>query len=589
MDNTNKLETALDLIKDNNFQQAKETLTEILASDPNNIEAVRSLGLCNVNLNLLDEAKTNFEKCIATNPEDALAWYYYGTILEIKNDLIGAKNSFLKVLELREDYTDAYKSLAVIYLKTQENEKVLEFSDRLLELASEDYQAFYITGIANMSLKNFDRAIELFQKAIEINPEHAVLYNNLGTALMSIQKIDEAIEAFSKAIETEPETPVSYYNCGVCYQVKERHNDAFNFFKRAYELSPTAFHLNSLATAAFNAQMWDESIKYYNALIAANPEKQNYQYNLACAYQAIKEYPKAISLLENLNIINTKTTQIAEKLAEIYVESNNLEAAKSIYANLMNKGKVSPEIYYQYAMLCAKTDDMDKAELILKKVLLLDNNNAQAHKDLGIIYLSKRLFDYAKEEFLAAYSINPDDKVITFELGNYWQLMSNNTEAQKYYDILLKSEEIEPSMYLPIGMNFIALNKLDKATEVLTTALSKNPQNTEIIHNLAKIYFIKKDYKIAKELLEDSYFIEPSADTANSLAAVYFELGEYDEANKLYQKIDQIYPNKISNLINIGRCFIHSGNNEKAKEYLDKALEYFPDSEEAKELLENIK
>ncbi len=583
------LEKALELIKDNNFQEAKEILTEIISQEPDNFEAIRSLGLCNVNLNILDEALVNFQKCIDNNPEDALSWYYKGTILELKNDLINAKQCFLQVIVLREDYVDAYKSLAVIYLKMQQNDKVIEMSEKLLELANEDYQAFYITGIANMGIKNYTRAIELFEKAIEINPNHAVLYNNLGTALMSLQNITGAVDAFLKAIEIEPETPVSYYNAGVCFQIKEKHKGAFEFFKKAYELNPSNFHLNALATAAFNAQMWEEAIKYYNALISANPEKQNYQYNLACAYQAIREYSKAISLLENLNIINTKTTQIAEKLAEVYIESDNLEAAKSIYANIMNKGKVSSEIYYQYAMLCAKTNDMDKAENILKKVLLLEPNNSNAHKDLGIIYLSKRLFDYAKDEFMAAYELEPNNKTIIFELANYWHLMSNHTEAQKYYDLLIESKEIEPSMYLPIGMNFIALNNLDKATEILTEALKYNPQNVEVLHNLAKIYYITKDFTVSKQLLEDAYFVSPTPETANSLASVNFELEEYEEANKLYLQINQSYPNNVSNLINIAKCQMRLKNNEKAKEFLEEALKCFPESEEAQELLESVK
>ena len=492
MEYNNKLENALELIKDAKYDEAKILLTEITEAEPENTEAIRSMGLCNVNLNVLDEALSNFKHCIEKNPEDALALYYYGTILEMRNDLVGAKESFLKVIELREDYADAYKSLSVIYLKLQENEKIIEFSEKLLSLAPDDYQAYYITGIANMALKRYDNAIELFQRAIEFNPIHAVLYNNLGTAYMSIQSIDQAIEAFEKAVELEPDAPVSFYNLGVCNQIKEKHTEAYSFFKKAYELSPTSFHLSSLATSAFNAKMWDESIKYYNALIAANPEKQNFQYNLACAYQAVKDYPKAISILENLNIINTKTTQIAEKLAEIYIESNNLEAAKSIYSNLMNKGKVSPEIYYQYAMLCAKTDDMDKAENILKKVLLLEPKNAIAHKDLGVIYLAKRLFDYAKDELLKAYELDPENPIIIFELGNYWNLMSNNQEAQVYYDKLITKNQLDSQMYLPIGINLIALNDFDRAKTILTESLSKNPQNTQVLHNLAKIYFLEK-------------------------------------------------------------------------------------------------
>ena len=39
---------------------------------------------------------------------------------------------------------------------------------------------------------------------------------------------------------------------------------------------------------------------------------------------------------------------------------------------------------------------------------------AKAHKDLGIIYLNKRLFDYAEDEFQTALKLAPNDFEILF-------------------------------------------------------------------------------------------------------------------------------------------------------------------------------
>ena len=66
------------------------------------------------------------------------------------------------------------------------------------------------------------------------------------------------------------------------------------------------------------------------------------------------------------------------------------------------QGNVSYEIYYEFANICVKTNDFDKAEKILKKVIQLNPEFARAHKDLGVIYLNKRLFDYAEDEFQKA-------------------------------------------------------------------------------------------------------------------------------------------------------------------------------------------
>ena len=61
---------------------------------------------------------------------------------------------------------------------------------------------------------------------------------------------------------------------------------------------------------------------------------------------------------------------------------------------------------------------MDKAEKILKKVVELNPDFALAHKDLGVLYLSKRLFDYAKDEFDTALKLAPENFDIVYEYAN---------------------------------------------------------------------------------------------------------------------------------------------------------------------------
>ena len=45
---------------------------------------------------------------------------------------------------------------------------------------------------------------------------------------------------------------------------------------------------------------------------------------------------------------------------------------------------------------------------MLKKVIRMNPEIAKAHKDLGIIYLNKRLFDYAEDEFKTALNLAPN-------------------------------------------------------------------------------------------------------------------------------------------------------------------------------------
>ena len=94
MSEIKEIENALDLINTGDFNEAKNILTGIIENDPENIEALKSLGLCNINLNNYDEAYDSFKKVLNTNPDDAVSWFYIGSIYEKRNDLEHAKNAF---------------------------------------------------------------------------------------------------------------------------------------------------------------------------------------------------------------------------------------------------------------------------------------------------------------------------------------------------------------------------------------------------------------------------------------------------------------------------------------------------------------
>ena len=77
---------------------------------------------------------------------------------------------------------------------------------------------------------------------------------------------------------------------------------------------------------------------------------------------------------------------------------------------------------------------------MLKKVIKMNPNLAKAHKDLGIIFLNKRLFDYAEDEFKIALNLAPNDFEILFEYGNFLYSTSKNTDAERYYGEALEVE-----------------------------------------------------------------------------------------------------------------------------------------------------
>ena len=576
------------LIVDKKFEEAKAELEKYNPDEEKETEALKLLGLCNVNLEKYKDGQSNFETVVKYDPEDASSWFYLANCYDNLDDVIHARAAYQKVIELRENFIDAYKNLCVLYVRCDEPENAIELAKKALELEKEDYTLYYIIGTAYMSMKNFEDSVEYLEKALELNPEHSQLYNNLGTSYITIGKLDKAYKNFVKASELDPDNSITYFNIASILQLKNKHKKACDYFEKAYALEPSDSYLIALALSETKCGKYDSAINHYKTLISHHPEKDTYQYNLACCYELKGDYNYAIGILAHLVMLNPKSVSMAQKLANLYVKVKKPVQAKEIYEKILMQGNVNVDLYYEFAHICIMTNDTDKAEKILKKVVELNADHAQAHKDLGVIYLSKRLFDYAKDEFETSYKIAPDNFCIVFEYANY---LHATTDFQKADEMYAKALEIEPENREALA--FSALNKLhtndyEKALEQINHAIAHSVHNAFMLYIAGKVRFVMKDFEGAKEFLIKSYELEKVENVENLLGFCYMELGNFGQANVIFENLLKDNPGNINLMLNRAKCFEGMNDRESALAELEKAVEIFPDFEEAHEMIRRL-
>ena len=278
---------------------------------------------------------------------------------------------------------------------------------------------------------------------------------------------------------------------------------------------------------------------------------------------------------------------MAQKLAGLYMETRDLRNAKELYDKVILKNSPTANTLYQYAIISSQLYDTDTAERIFKKVIGMNPDNALAHKDLGVIYLNKRLFDYAEDEFKTALNLAPDNYDIVFEYANYLYSVAKYKEADEYYEKALSISDDVIAKTLR-AMNKIELNELDKAKELIDSALKQEPHHEYIQFMAGRIYFALKEYDTAKRFLIHSIEQNPDIESKNLLALTYFGLKEYKNANNIFENLLTKNPDNISLLYNSAQCYENLGEKDKALEKLYKLTDIFPEHEEAQEMIRRL-
>lgn len=583
-----ELDKIRDLIAVESFYEAKAELDNYIAEGhEKDLEVIKLMGLVNINLGLFRDAKVDFEKAVKLSPKDATALFYLANCYDNLDQLLDAEKYYLKVLEFRENYIDAYKNLCIVYMKTNRELNAIELGKKAKTLAPKDYIFDYLIGTASITLKRYNDGIEYLENALALNPSHFQIYNNLGTAYLLIGQREKAISCYQKAIKIKPEDSVSYYNIASIYQIQNKHEQACDYFEKAYQLENRENYLVSLALSELKSGQILKATKHYKALALLHPEKDSFQYNLASCYELQKDYEQAIIIMKRLLSRNPKSFTMAQKLANLYIEVRQFRQAKDLYDSILLKVAPSSEILYQYAILSTQLYDTATAEKIFKKVIKMEPDNAAAHKDLGVIYLNQRLFDYAEDEFKTALELAPDDFDIVFEYANYLYAISKYKEADEYYAKAIKIKDDVVAKALS-AINKIELNQLNEAEKLIVAALEDQPEHEYIQFLAGRIYYSMKKFEDAKTYFIKSLEQNPDKETKNLLALSYYELGEYEKALNIFNALLETTKNNISLMLNKAKCLEKLEEKDKALKVLDELTDIFPECEEAHEIIRRI-
>ncbi|WP_262173429.1 tetratricopeptide repeat protein [Saccharococcus sp. Marseille-Q5394] len=201
-------------------------------------------------------------------------------------------------------------------------------------------------------------------------------YNEIGIKALQEGEYEKAIEAFMKAAEEEPENPVGYINLGNVFASAGDTERAERFFQKAISLDGNAGSaLYGLGNLYYSNERFEEAAIVYEKAIRAGLNEADAYFMLG---KSLKQSDKS-------------------KLALPYFQ----RAAELAPDDL--------EIRLAFGILLAEMELFEEAGKELLLVLEKDEENADAHYNLGVLYaVSTDRKDDALYHLEKAFTIEPE-------------------------------------------------------------------------------------------------------------------------------------------------------------------------------------
>ena len=188
--------------KEGRLEEAERCCRDVLRMSPNNVDALRLLGITLIRGGRVDEAETQFRKAIAIAPDFVGALMDLGRSLKDQNQFEEAIDCFKQAMRLEPTNFQAPFLLASTLTPAALTYEALEAYERVLELRPNHPGARL--GLAHV-LKTIGRqkeAVQAYRDCIELKPNNGETYWSMAN-LKTYQLSDDDIETMESKLDLE--------------------------------------------------------------------------------------------------------------------------------------------------------------------------------------------------------------------------------------------------------------------------------------------------------------------------------------------------------------------------------------------------
>lgn len=336
---------------------------------------------------------------------------------------------------------------------------------------------------------------------------------------------------------------------------------------------------------------------------------------MAKCYAQLRRFPVAAeSAIEAVKHDSSKI-EYRELLAQIYINSGQLEKAANEYSTILNidpnnitatftlaqlleraKPTESLNLYYsllsrqgptwevlmQIAQLNSALQRFDKAAEAMEQMMKLDPSNLALKQNLSGVYLQLKKYDKALDLLNDVLEKNPDNVLLRTSLADVYLQQNDWSSAKKQLNIVLESDSLDPDTHLRIGVAFYA--QTIKDTLVIPEAIDvfKKYEKNFPTDSRSFVYLGVLHRGIKKDSIAEQYFTRATqssnwnGDAWWQLGWLYFDKQDFRTAIEVLNKAKQYVMDDFRIYMLLGISYNRSGLNEDSRVALERAHELNP-------------
>lgn len=399
-------------LAENKFSEAISDFRSVLVDQPKNVMILKALASAHLRNNEPELAREYIEKVVAVAPNDEAS----------RIDLVGlyvnaghedqARQQLAELLKQTPKSLNGLETLFKLEVSRKNWEKAQEVARNIQQTFPEEGIGSYMSGLSYEAEGKLEQAVTAYEQALSKKPDGVEPLNALVKTFLALKQPDKAVARLKQAIGQRPDSFIAYHQLGGVYLSQQKFADAKAAFNKALEIKPEWFApYRSLAVGELMQKNTDAALSIYKKGIEKTNGASELVEDLAKLYHEAGKNGDVIALYE----------ESLKRFPDSLLAANNLASYLSDYAataeNLARAAKLAepliktnnPSFLDTAGWIAYKQNNLDKAKLLMEKVVQLDPDPAINQYHLGMVYFKLGEKDKAIERLQKAIASNKND------------------------------------------------------------------------------------------------------------------------------------------------------------------------------------
>jgi tetratricopeptide (TPR) repeat protein len=308
----------------------------------------------------VDSAEATYRQILASDPNQVDALYLYAMIKRVREGVEQALKMLDHALEIQPGHARANFARAICCYQQGDFAEGIACNKRAIEVEPGFADAMNNLGLCYLASGKFAEAADSFTAAIGVDSQHADAYHNLGVLLIAMKKLEAAVGAFMRALEAKPDYLSALRNIVALLDKLSQFDKVRSFVDRAIEARPqSAALLSVLGYVQYKERDFEAAEAAYRKALAIDSSIAECHEGIGNVLRDTGRAEEALEHFEQAITLSPDSARINNTLGSVMKQYGRTGEAQEYYRKAISLDKTMCQAYYNLSMIKSSqiTDD----------------------------------------------------------------------------------------------------------------------------------------------------------------------------------------------------------------------------------------